>query len=594
MAVPDDLHSLIAELERVLWEGQLSENQEVSALLERVRYYLLTSQSSNNYENYEQRVEKLTEIILARLETHITHWLKPLGNDLDNLRYQRQSLLQEIQQLERQRQQMMSVFLDRLTHSCTQVIQQQISQTLDNRNPLGEESETTTDSGVSSANFSKNLASNLDSSLQKIFASLEQDLHDYCDSLSEGLERMHNLGQQGEVKFLAHFNRLQQQLETTLRQPILESSNPQATSILRDSNQKWYLGLDLSSQDLTSVLWQVKGNNTEEPLIYPLEETFDLASSLTSLDLSLKESWKQVLMGLKEAVSRQIVNFAQELNESFDGDFRAELTGIMVICPGHSNGYNRTELQEVILESNLVSNSEQIIWVDRAIALALTLVRPGQKIILLLGVEESVTQFALVKVQDPFSSFITKGLNYGLTFLEQDILCQLIYPQWESQIPQTLPHFPQPFPQSGYPDLLQREILSKQLQNHPLGDAFLEAARLTRFIIQQQDSFTSTLNQQSWGITRQELVEKVVNPWIEQLEQKLNNILRDKKIAESEIEQVIIYGKEIETIDYLLSSWLQKKLPGVTTIMTKNSQEKINLIQGLTNNLDYFLLINSI
>lgn len=123
MAIQDDLQSLIADLERILWEGQLSDNREVSTLLERVRYYLLTRQFSENSENYDQKVEKLTEIILTRLETHITDWLKPLGNDLENFRNQRQSLLQEIQQLEQQRQKMMGEFLQGLTRRCTELLQ---------------------------------------------------------------------------------------------------------------------------------------------------------------------------------------------------------------------------------------------------------------------------------------------------------------------------------------------------------------------------------------------------------------------------------------------------------------------------------------
>jgi hypothetical protein len=92
----DDLAILIADLEEILCNSQLSDDSGVLAFLERVRYYLLTHQSYKKPENYQKRTERLIEDILKRLETPIILWVQSVENDLENLRDQRQSLLQEI------------------------------------------------------------------------------------------------------------------------------------------------------------------------------------------------------------------------------------------------------------------------------------------------------------------------------------------------------------------------------------------------------------------------------------------------------------------------------------------------------------------
>lgn len=53
----------------------------------------------------------------------------------------------------------------------------------------------------------------LDSNLRAVFESLDQSIQTYCDTLSQGLDDMHGLGQQGEFIFRTFINRLAQQLQ---------------------------------------------------------------------------------------------------------------------------------------------------------------------------------------------------------------------------------------------------------------------------------------------------------------------------------------------------------------------------------------------
>ncbi|XTZ19605.1 MAG: hypothetical protein ACQZ3M_07400, partial [cyanobacterium endosymbiont of Rhopalodia fuxianensis] len=85
MIFQDDLAILIADLEEILWDGQLLNDPGVLAFLERVRYYLLTHESYRKPENYKKRVEILTKDILKRLETQIIPWVQSVKNDLKKL-----------------------------------------------------------------------------------------------------------------------------------------------------------------------------------------------------------------------------------------------------------------------------------------------------------------------------------------------------------------------------------------------------------------------------------------------------------------------------------------------------------------------------
>jgi hypothetical protein len=59
---------------------------------------------------------------------------------------------------------------------------------------------------------SDQLLTTLDANQRVIFEALQRNLQSYQESLSQGLEKMHSLGVQGEMLFTALVNRLAQQL----------------------------------------------------------------------------------------------------------------------------------------------------------------------------------------------------------------------------------------------------------------------------------------------------------------------------------------------------------------------------------------------
>jgi hypothetical protein len=75
----------------------------------------------------------------------------------------------------------------------------------------------------------------LDTNLRAVFESMEQSIQSYRDSLHQGLDTMHGLGQQGEVIFKALINHLAQQLG---QNPYLEARASEASGRLSSAEDR--------------------------------------------------------------------------------------------------------------------------------------------------------------------------------------------------------------------------------------------------------------------------------------------------------------------------------------------------------------------
>ena len=77
------------------------------------------------------------------------------------------------------------------------------------------------------------LLSSMDSSLQMAFTSMQKNVEVYQTTLHQGLDRMHNLGYQGEVLFSALINHLAQQMGRELAaNPVNSATNPVTNSAI--------------------------------------------------------------------------------------------------------------------------------------------------------------------------------------------------------------------------------------------------------------------------------------------------------------------------------------------------------------------------
>lgn len=269
----DDIDAILPKAEaRLPWSkpGDVAAQRRV---LERVRSYLVSEQQNlvaapenpSVLATPEQQevLQQIVQAVTQEMDVMRVNLMQPLQVEIEALHQQRESLVQEIRQLERTKQQLDSItyqktneqeFISELSQGlikrCSENLTQQLSQILANwevRLANMESSEALASAPFNQTNVgsvmhsqdrleqlrqlqdhSDRLLTNLDANQQALFEALQRNLQGYQESLSQGLEKMHRLGVQGETLFTALVNRLAQQLgreASTLLQSSLQLSD---------------------------------------------------------------------------------------------------------------------------------------------------------------------------------------------------------------------------------------------------------------------------------------------------------------------------------------------------------------------------------
>lgn len=362
----DELEALVAEIDSTLGVASprlpwvMSNDANQRQLLARARQALAAAKAAQalppdlsglpNDSTAAGSSQVLKALLqeMQYLRSQTMQILDPLRNEVATLRQQRELLLQEVQQLQQQRAQIdQGATLHQLPPSWEAALQQmarQIEANLSaqvNQSVQRLESSTASAYGLaqSSAEFSPELANDdapgltpsqrleflkqlqgqsdqlmlgLDQSLRSVFETLQQSIYSYQNSLNQGLNQMHTLGQQGELMFSALVNHLGQQInpETLtylesgqrreLPQPRPQTSTPEtqtgqsfaaegSTGLSPDLEVDLALealdfGLELNDDEIT--LLQIEDDITDLQLDDPLDGPFE-GPEVTPLDLQL-------------------------------------------------------------------------------------------------------------------------------------------------------------------------------------------------------------------------------------------------------------------------------------------------------------------
>lgn len=252
-----DIQSLIADIDSILpkadarlpWSkpGDIAKERRV---LERIRSYLAaqernlsTGAKSPPVEakpaQQQEMIQQLVQIVNREIDHLRADFMQPLQAEVEALLQQRDLLVREIRQLEQKRlqidsqsqrhtvqQQILAEVSQELINRCSERLTQHLAQILANSTAGGVNIPATNYDRLGEINLSPNpseqlrqlqeksdqMLLTLEANQRAIFEVLQRDLQSYQESLSQGLERMHTLGTQGEMVFAALVNRLAQQL----------------------------------------------------------------------------------------------------------------------------------------------------------------------------------------------------------------------------------------------------------------------------------------------------------------------------------------------------------------------------------------------
>ena len=318
-----------------------------------------------------------------------------------------------------------------------------------------------------------------------------------------------------------------------------------------------------------------------------------------------------------------------------DGEFQRamqQLAGVIVSYPANWSDTYSFNLREAILAARLVAHPEQIFFVAETVATLLSGMQSanGQPITLpyslsqrldlhnhdwqggtlVINAGATLSELALVNLPSQLQNlthadFTHRTVNYGGNALDQDIICQLIYPAWVRQLHQSAVGAadandasytfqsgmqvqsgaftdgwnwqaadvaPDPWlslgwdtltlPTVGEPDLSNRYRLQQCLQRSPLGLSLIEAARQLKLSLQHQDRASMTLGAHTLMITRQDLGSRVLLMYIQRLNRELNALLNQTAIPVLAVNQVICSGGTASLA--AIARWLRQKFPNAT------------------------------
>jgi len=306
-------------------------------------------------------------------------------------------------------------------------------------------------------------------------------------------------------------------------------------------------------------------------------------------------------------------------------DALQDLAGVVVSHPASWSDTYRFNVREAILAARLVDDPAQVYLMEESVATLLSALQNPEHPLslpdslplqpnllqaawqggtLILNGGASVTELALVNLPNRLQTlshedFAIRTLPYGGNALDQDIICQLIYPAWVRQAHRT--GSPPPIspagaeatlhcgddldwadpwaalgwehltlPVVGDPDLVHRQVLHQRLLGASVGLGLLEAARYLKLTLQQQDQGTLILGNLSLTVSRQDLGSRVLLPYIQRLNRELNGLLTQTGIPVLQVNQVLCSGGSASLA--AIARWLRQKLPNATIVQDTYAQ----------------------
>lgn len=381
-------------------------------------------------------------------------------------------------------------------------------------------------------------------------------------------------------------------------------------------NQEWYLGLDIGTSHLGAVLVN-RDRQRQYPLYWEQGDgrTFALPMLVCATDQPTQpwqmatglvagqslEGWKPFLrlapfygdrqggwyptlpwgnkqeLPLKSVIDAltfllQVVrdrSQSEELAPLKVRDILINLQGVIVSVPSQWDDTYRLNIREALQRAALVQHGSAVVFVPEAIATLLGFQAQlphteGETLVIHSG--ESHTDLAVVDLPAYFpqlqaTQIHSHSFDYGGIALRQDILCQLIYPQWLPHLTDTLGILAKTMPQAGAIDLEYRLLAAWQWRNSAIGRSLLQAAHQTKQLLQKREKFAAHLGDQPWQVSRLELDKKVIYPFQQQLNRQINHLFAVAGVTAQGIQQIVCSGSNLDYCWSFLAPWLHQKFP---------------------------------
>ncbi len=308
----------------------------------------------------------------------------------------------------------------------------------------------------------------------------------------------------------------------------------------------------------------------------------------------------------------------------------SQLKGVIVGYPSNWPDTYSFNVREAVLAAGIVSQPEQVFFVEEAIATLLSALpdpavadesldsqQPGlyncnwQGSTIVISAGATLTEAAIADLPEDLSQliyrdFALRSFPYAGDNLDQDIICQLLHPPAQDRLDaiaqssspvdenvltgwQSLGLNRLNLPQTGEADRAKRHRLQQRLNDSPLGREAVMAARNLKQTLQEETQCEITLGDQTWVIKRKDLEAKVFLPYIQRINRQVDTLLSQKGLSAQSVKQVVCTGGSASL--GAIARWLRQKFPNATIIQDTYSGEYSNscsrVAYGLANLCHY-------
>ncbi|MDJ1180741.1 hypothetical protein PJF56_17925 [Roseofilum sp. BLCC_M91] len=316
--------------------------------------------------------QQIVQAVVQDLRNSI---LIPLQAEIADLQNQREQMRQELQYLDQQRrnnamsgqsQKMMTEFFQTLIDRCAESLTQQVAQNLADlqvellqyRPPEPHDPILAPDSNADPSlltpqerldqlralqSQSDKLLKTLDASINVVFETLQSNLQSYSESMTNGIEHMYSLGQQGEVMFNALVNRLASQLGREASSYMQTRPEDSAGGALENTSGGKSLNPSEIEDRVDRAEEKAPTPAPEEPSVIAPNDAEDL---LESVDLAqeMEESENQESLDAQEAEDILDEEIASEFFEQFeDLEEAVEITEVEEETRDRSSGESTSD-----------------------------------------------------------------------------------------------------------------------------------------------------------------------------------------------------------------------------------------------------------
>mgnify|MGYP005851921175 CR=1 FL=1 len=338
---------------------------------------------------------------------------------------------------------------------------------------------------------------------------------------------------------------------------------PTAKNVAKNVTGQWSLGIDFNGEQILASLYNLTTNQQVEiPPIEAIAEAQD-ATNILGTTVSIthfksilawalpylsKDMWQPQIQwqpDLRISLQAILSGFQDLLSQlEIPRSVRSHLQYVVFATPADWSDIYSLNLRQAALGAELVSQPEQVVVIDQAVAPLLTTSINH----LAIAIDISWDNICLGLMGQNKETIGSNSYDYGGFGIIQDTLTQLLYSRWRNgknlnRDGCNLEHVS--FPNLATAEPLKRFLLHQELNRTEIGQQVWQAAveLIEQVLNTNQSEFHFQVADFSFSVPKRELENQVLQLFVQRVHRQLELLFREAGFNPGDIHQIFMIGK---------------------------------------------------